>query len=286
MSALDRDIPFAFTADASFFEKANAEPGKRRRVAGIMSTEEEDQEGEVILQKGIDWSYFLTKGFFNEHHDKTIDGLIGYPEQLQPFRAGAELPDGEIAKANCTWVEGHLLEGDERADKIWKKAIALRNTPRKLGFSIEGRSRARSQDGKTVIKSMVRHCAITHMPVNAGSGLSAFMKAISVAEAAKPEDLERAWLMFAESISAGSFAKSITVGEADSIIVPTGPLTGEGVARLTSRRDAPGKRRRRKHNSISKAQAVEYVLDRCPGLSNEKARRIVEIIERSRRRTP
>ncbi len=277
MSALDRDIPFAFTADASFFEKANAEPGKRRRVAGIMSTEEEDQEGEVILQKGIDWSYFLSKGFFNEHHDKTIDGLIGYPEQLQPFRAGAELPDGEIAKANCTWVEGHLLENDERADRIWKKALALKNTPRKLGFSIEGRSRARSQDGKTVIKSMVRHCAITHMPVNAGSGLTAFMKALSLAEHAAPEDIERAWI---------TFAKSITVGEADSIIVPAGPLTGEGVARLTSRRDAPGKRRRRKPISISKAQAVEYVLDRCPGLSNEKARRIVEIIERSRRRTP
>jgi hypothetical protein len=273
--ALDRELPFAFHGEASFFEKAGAPAGTERRVAGILSTEEEDQQGETVIQKGIDFGYFLEKGFFNEHHDKSIKGIIGYPEMVVPFRKGAELPDGSTAKANLTWVEGHLLKG-ARATDVWEKALELQGTPRRLGFSVEGKSRLRSEDERTILKSMVRHAAITHMPVNAGAGLHAFAKAFEAAASADPDAIERAWIVF---------EKALTIGDAEVIITPAGPAIGEGSARILSVRDEPRAGKRRKKKVISKAEALEYVLKRVPGLSIEKAVQTVEVIlERSRRR--
>lgn len=39
-------------------------------VSGIVSTENEDQAGEIIKQDGLDWSYFEEKGFFNWEQDR------------------------------------------------------------------------------------------------------------------------------------------------------------------------------------------------------------------------
>lgn len=245
MSDLDRELPFAFTADLTFFEKSGG--GKKsRRLAGVASTEEPDQQGEIMIQKGIDWSYFLSKGYFNDNHDKTIGGIIGYPEALQMYRQGDELPDGTIAKSHCTWVEGYLLQNDRRATEVWEKGLALRDTPRKLGLSVEGRARARSLDGSVVAKSLVRHCAVTHMPVNEGATANLFLKSLSQLEGASPDQLENAWEAFSKA------------------------LTDQGLARRETR--------------LSKARAIDVVMHRYPGISKEKARAVVEQII-SRRRT-
>lgn len=274
MADFDREIPFRFFAEATFFEKADAAEGKRRRIAGVISTEEQDQQGETIIQRGIDFSYFLEKGYFNDHHDKSIGGIVGYPESLRVYRRGETLPNGEVARANLTWCEGRLLENDPRADAIWNKSQALAGTDRQLGFSIEGNARARSEDGKTILKSVVTHCAITHKPVNAGTTASVFLKALVDVEAARPDQLDRAW---------AAFSKALTMGEPSPPPVSLEPKAGEGAARVMSRRDEPRGKRQRRRRVLSKAQAVDAIVDRVPGMTREKAARVLRVILARRR---
>ncbi len=269
-----REFPFAYVdgnSSVAFFEKSDAPEGRRRRINGVATAEEEDQQEETLVQSGIDWDYFLTKGFFNDNHDKTIGGVIGYPETVQFYRRGATLPDGLIAKANCTWVDGYLLEKDPRATTVWEKGLALQGTPRQLGFSIQGKALARSYDGKVVTKSFVRHCAVTHVPVLASTRANLISKSLSALENATPADLDRAW---------EAFEKAISLGE-PSITLPEGELTGEGIARILARRDEPGSRKKKRRKRVlTKAQSIEIVGARYPGISTEKARRVVELIER------
>lgn len=269
MADIDREIPFRFFAETSFFEKASEPEGKRRRVAGVISTEEEDQQGETIVQRGIDFSYFLEKGYFNDHHDKTIAGIVGYPESVRVYRKGDTLPNGERARANLTWCEGRLLENDPRADAIWKKAQALEGTDRRLGFSVEGSARLRSDDGKTILKSVVTHCAVTHKPVNAGTTASVFLKALVDVEAANPAQLDRAW---------DAFAKALSMGEPSPPPVSPEPKTGEGAARVMSRRDEPRAKRKRRARQMTKAQAIDAIVDRYPGMTKAKAARVLAAI--------
>lgn len=187
-----RDLPFRIQGTGVFFEKANAEPGKRRCVAGILSSEERDQEGETILQDGIDFSYFLEKGVLNDDHDKSTDGIVGYPTAVTRYQAGDRLPDGSSAPTRLTWVEGYLLDRDDRADKIWKKGLALQGTPRALAFSVEGKAKARGGlDNKTVIKSFIWGAAITYKPVNAGSRAHLFFKSLGAVERMTAEEFDR-----------------------------------------------------------------------------------------------
>lgn len=246
MTFVDRELPFALPVTACFFEKAGA-GAKRKCAAGILSAEEEDQEGETLIQKGLDYDYFLTKGFLNDNHDRTIAGIVGYPESIQRFQKGEELPNAAIAPVNCTWVDGYLLDGEPRAEIIWQKGCALQNTPRALGFSVEGKARLRSEDGKTVMKGIVRNAAITHMPVNARSRLDVFLKSLAAASQVDPEDVERAWDAFEKA------------------------LTHQAIAR-------------RNYSTLTHAEAVEEVRTRYPAISRKKARRIVEVIfDRQRR---
>lgn len=239
---LHQELPFAFACDAHFFEleKAAAQPGQRRRVAGAATDEDEDQDEETVLQDGIDWSYFLRRGFINENHDKTISGIVGYPARIERFQKGAELPDRTTARSNLTWVEGFLLENDTRADAIWQKGLALQGTPRALGFSVEGKSRLRSDDGSTVIKSMVRHLAITHQAVNPNTRANFLLKSLARVREASPDTLEKAWRDFGLSFREGR---------------------------------------------ATKTEAIAHVRDRVPGISNEQARRVVEVLLERRRRT-
>lgn len=251
-----KPLPFALRADASFFEKADAAPDRQRRIAGIASSEEEDQDEQVVLQDGIDWSYFLDRGFLNDNHDKSIAGIIGYPESLERFRKGQKLPDGQTAKAALTWVEGYLLKNHARADTVWNTGLALQGTPRALSFSVEGKSRVRTLDGRTVVKSLVRHLAVTHIPVNAGARATLMLKSLARAQTAGPSALRRAW---------AAFEKALRPADAAQIISP----------RATRRRDG----------RLDKDQAVELVRARHPAISEETARRVVNAIFAHGRRT-
>jgi len=155
---------FQFFAPLAFFEKASAPEGKRKRIAGVISTEDLDKQGEVIIQKGLDLAPFLKEGWFNDNHSKKTADVLGYPEGVTQFAKGERLPDGNTAPTALTWAEGYLLDTPE-ASRIWDLGNALKKAggSRRLGFSIEGAVQKRTGPaGRVVAKALVRNVAITN----------------------------------------------------------------------------------------------------------------------------
>lgn len=170
------ESPFKFEVEAECFEKARPDGGTGRYIGGFVSTDHIDRQGETLIQEGLDFSHFLSKGFFNDNHDPATDALVGYP-------TAAELRS--VEKGHRGWyVEGELLEGDgtTRADRIWKLAQSLKKSGRrKLGFSVEGGIVARdARDQKKVRKAIVREVAITRCPVNTETSLDVLAKSLAV----------------------------------------------------------------------------------------------------------
>jgi hypothetical protein len=166
---------FKFDFDCEVFEKAGPD-GKERRIGGIVSTDHMDRQHEILLQEGLDFSPFLKGGWFNDNHDKTTEALVGYPDKA----VLRELPDGRKG----WYVEGYLLKGHDRADRLWDLANALQKTDRKLGFSVEGQILDRDPKSPgTVRKAVVREVAITRCPVNEQTALSVLAKSLSAGSA-------------------------------------------------------------------------------------------------------
>lgn len=155
--------------------------GGRRIIKGYASTENVDQQGEVILQNGIDFAPLLKSGFINyDHQYKQLNGakmpiIIGYPTR-------AEIRDRGL------WVEGELLKGEGQtseqlrlADEMWELGMALQKSggERALAYSVEGGVLERK--GNRITKSVVRHVALTHKPVNAEATVELFAKSFFVA---------------------------------------------------------------------------------------------------------
>lgn len=131
------------------------------KIGGVISSEAVDVDDEVVLQDGVDWSYFEANGWFNYDHGKGADNILGYPERV--IRDGSE-----------TRVEGHLLLSNPKARSVYDLAqsLAKSNSPRKVGFSVEGRVLERDpKDRRRILKSQVLYVAITPTPVNTSTNM-------------------------------------------------------------------------------------------------------------------
>jgi len=279
-----RGLPFQFEIPVTFFEKADAEAGKQRRIGGVTTTRSEDRHGEEIEQSGLDWSDFLAAGWYNDNHTKETDGILGYPEKVQRFRKGDLLPNGKQAKNDCHWTEGYLLN-TPRADRIWQLGKALQGTGRSLGFSVEGVIKQRtgpktvlkkSPDGrpqyvgKRIAKALVRNVAVTNCPVNVEAGLELLQRSITAVEHAEPDELEARVATLEKALSMGP----PPAGNA----APTGPATGEGAGQVITgqsleqdeKEDEPRKRKRKRKQKLSKSltdsEARAWVRARCPAM--------------------
>lgn len=264
-------LPFNFEAPVSMFFKADAQPGKQRRIGGIISTETPDREGEIVLQRGLDFSYFTENGWFNDNHSKATTDILGYPENVKRFQKGDVLPDGSKAKAAGTWSEGYLLE-TEKANKVWELGQALQKTGRRLGYSVEGRIEKREGPKQNIIaKAVVRNVAITNCPVNSDARLEILAKSLVAAEKSESEDEE--------------LVKMLMAGPANSTVLPTGPQTGAGAGRLLMPRSLEGDMRdltfgggpKRVKKSLTDAEAMVWLKERIPGATWETLERVVTL---------
>lgn len=253
-SVLGPEIPFRFDVPVEVFEKAG-EKGKERRIGGVISTEHKDKQGEVVLQRGLDFSDFLSNGWFNDNHSRDTAGVVGYPQAVR-----RTTHNGKPA----TYVEGYLLRGSNeaeriQADRIWSLANALQKTDRRLGFSIEGKVLRRSgPDGKVIAQARVNNVAITNCPVNTASGLDVLAKSMMAVEG-DPQSADA--------------LKALAAGAA--ISAPTEAVPGDGFAlRAESLEGKKKKRKKKKRRVIAKSEAVEFIRKRHPGLSAGDAERI------------
>lgn len=281
-------MDFRFHTPLRFFEKAGA-GDKSRRIAGIISTEQMDQEGEKILQRGLDFDYFLKKGWYNDNHSKKTTDILGYPESVQQFKKGQTLPDGTQAPSNLTWAEGYLLR-TKKADEVWELGKALADTPRSLGYSVEGKIQKRTgRANKTIARAMVRNVAITNAPVNAGSRLAILAKSLRAVEDGRdPVELFK-------TLSMGT---PTTPG-----VAPVGPQTGEGagqvlaVESLESKDNPPKvlddddddddkkkKRSAKVKKSLSDVEATAILHRRLPGATGHQVSRLLDVIKTMKRK--
>jgi hypothetical protein len=240
------ELPFKFELPFEVFHKAG-EKGKERRIGGIISTDRVDRQGEVVLQRGLDFSEFISNGWFNDNHSRDTTGIVGYPEVVRKTTH-----KGRPAH----YVEGYLLEGFDRADKIWELANALQKTGRRLGFSIEGGiTRREGAAGKTIATAKVRNVAITNCAVNTDTGLEVLAKSLQCAEAEGDEWLRRGMM-------------------AGQAIANPGTAPGEGFPLRAESMERKPKRKRK----LSKAEAVEFLCQRYPGMTTAKATRILNYV--------
>lgn len=268
-------LPFDFEMPVDFFEKADAEPGKQRRIGGIASLETKDRHGETILQRGLDFSDFLANGWFNDNHSRATDGVLGYPEEVQFFKKGQLMPSGKTAPAAGHWVEGWLLD-TKKADRIWELGKALEKTKRRLGFSVEGKIFKRiGTSAQTIAQALVRNVAVTNCPVHTGARMEILAKSLQVVEQTEPSELE----------------KMLSVGVSDNTM-PEGSRTGEGAGKILGKeslesKDNPPKRVESKKEedddeketkkSLSKSEAFGWVCARLPNATSMQIGRFIHL---------
>jgi hypothetical protein len=260
------EIPFQFELPIEVWEKAG-EKGKERRIGGIISTEDKDRQGEVVLQRGLDFSEFINHGWFNDNHSKDTTGIVGYPTKVEKQTVGGK-PRHR--------VEGYLLPNYGPANKIWELARSLQKTNRRLGFSIEGSVGQREgYDGKTVAQAKVRNVAITNCPVNVSTGLEILAKSL-VALETQGEQARKSHRCWGKGECCGKCEsadaeKALSAGQA---VTNPGPSAGEGFPLRTESTEKKPKR-------LTKAQAIEWLQSRYRGLSKAMAERIYQYAVKS-----
>ncbi|NJL53717.1 hypothetical protein HC928_00330 [bacterium] len=133
-------------------EKGADKSGKRW-IQGIASTDARDLQGEVIAQNGVDFSYFLKHGYFNDDHKNGPEHKVGQPTEAKLTKNGL-------------WVKGFLFKNHKQADHYWElmQALEASGSDRKIGFSIQGK--VLRKNGRTIDKCWIQDVAITTQPVN------------------------------------------------------------------------------------------------------------------------
>lgn len=274
-----KGLPFDFEVPVSIWLNKSAPPGRQRRIGGLISTDNRDRQGEIVLQKGLDFTDFLGHGWFNDNHNKDTDGIIGYPQKdaLQYIRKGEVLPNGLEAPGNGHWAEGYLLENN-RGNRIWDTAQALHKAGdgRRLGFSIEGAiQRRQGKNNKVIAKARVRNVAVTNCPVNIDTRLETLAKSLQAVEQCEsPEDLWKALGM--GTATAGPLPQ------------PAGPQTGATAGQVLAPESLEQKKRKKlkedeeeeSKKSLTPEVAWEMARARFPFISAKQVGRLVEATHR------
>lgn len=175
---MDKSIQLFSLYTTFDIEKGKDNPDKVK-IGGIISTDAKDQEGDILLQEGMDWSYFLDRGYFNYEHQQGPENILGVPDKV-------ELIDMDGKKA--TKVEGFLLMDTPKAKDVYQsiKAIDKAGLGRQIGFSVEGQVIERDLENPKIVKrAKILNVSITAHPVNPDAKLELLARSLMIAEKAK-----------------------------------------------------------------------------------------------------
>lgn len=160
-------------------EKA-ATPGNSSGVCGYIggyaSAEARDFQGEIIVQSGVDWSYFKKHGKVNWEHQPGPENVVGLPEDV---RENVLTPAGVPA----TWIEAAMLD-TPRVRVIMENALAIQkattDTGKRFGFSVEGQALDRDPLDRTrITKARVLNVTITAHPIQPDSRLEVLARSLT-----------------------------------------------------------------------------------------------------------
>lgn len=132
----------------------------RMLIRGIVSSEMVDADGEVVLQDGIDWSFFKSRGVLTEEHPLGNTNIVGEP---------VDIAQTTVRGVKATQIDAVLYPYHKRARALWEQAVSMKKSggTRQLGFSIEGPVLQRdSVKRRTITRSKVISSAISPVPKN------------------------------------------------------------------------------------------------------------------------
>lgn len=139
---------------------------------GVASTADKDREGEILLQKGLDFSPFIDHGEFNWNH--ISHAMVGVPVGKKAwFENGQWMSEGLILKGMPIW-DGYDTEMVVKQHNNLRKAGLNRG----LCQSVEGKVLKRSDCGKYVEKAAIYNIALTFRPVNPNCSISMLAKSL------------------------------------------------------------------------------------------------------------
>lgn len=125
-------------------------------VAGLASTNNIDQQGEIIDQSGMDLSPIdQGKGWFNWDHQPGISNLLGTLDSYQKTGRGL-------------FVKGRLFKNKQMAKDVYDVMSSLdKSDTGRIGMSVEGKILERCTDNPKIIKKCrINKIALTLNPVN------------------------------------------------------------------------------------------------------------------------
>lgn len=132
------------------------------KIRGVATSEKKDADDEIILQDGLDWSFFKSRGVLTYEHPLGALNIVGHPTQVTPtVRDGVAM----------TEIEGVLYLDDPLGKALFEKATTMKKAggDRSLGFSIEGKVPKGGRAGKIIQKAVVHSVAISPVPKNPDS---------------------------------------------------------------------------------------------------------------------
>ncbi len=213
---------FKIFAEA-FIKSGTPKKNEPIKIGGIISTEDVDADGETVLTKGLDLSYF-SGGFgkIKYEHDSEIShephNIIGFPTKI-------------IKGANKIEFEGDLVSFDpEQPDsklspqqRLAKSAYGLLKSveehnrrypksPQKVGYSIEGEYLDRSKSTGLVKKARVTNVVLTTKPKNMKT-VAMLVKSMGVGYGTSPETQTGFGATRLESVDKSSKSQISNIGE-------------------------------------------------------------------------
>lgn len=155
----DKKFKFQIPIELVKAKKDDAEADEWR-VQGIASTGDEDLQGEIVDQNGIDISVLKAgRGLLNWDHQKGPENVLGQIEE-------ADFVDFDGKKA--LMIKGYLFKHQERAKAFYNILKSLKKgTGSRVHMSIEGKILERDiRNPRAINKARVEKVALTLDPVN------------------------------------------------------------------------------------------------------------------------
>jgi len=146
---------------------------KKLWFKGFASTEAVDQQGQRVLQDGLDLSYFLKSGWFDDGHSKLAKDGLGRPTVAEVRK----LPNSDKLGL---YVEGYLYDTPKNRE-LYDLIMAVEDAGDTgvIGFSVQGPVTAvKGARGEIIAKALVRNCAITRNAVNTETYIQAMRKSL------------------------------------------------------------------------------------------------------------
>jgi hypothetical protein len=153
--------------ELGLIKSENKDGEETMRMYGWASTPALDVDQERVMQEGLDCSELLKSGWINWNHQS--EKIIGIPEIAEVRDRGNDLGKG-------LYTEFELLDKVPLAKEVWTLSKALKDSPRALGLSLEGKKLV--QNGGNIVKAKVLNIALCPNPRNTETTARALFKAI------------------------------------------------------------------------------------------------------------